>query len=65
MGSDGGGSEKSMDWKRTSGPEVAGFLDRWHWGWGGCGEKVGGVEDDAKGSGWLWVAGWLDRGVVL
>ena len=63
MGSDGGGSEKSMDWKSTLGPEVAGFLDRWHGG--GSREKVGGVEDDAKGSGWLWVAGWLDRGVVL
>ena len=55
MGSDGGGSEKSMDWNRTSGPEVAGFPDRRHRM--GVGEKkVGGVEDYAKGSdpgGWL------------
>lgn len=49
MGSDGGGSEKSVDWNCTPEPEVAGFLDRWHRMQVGE-EKVGGVEDDAKGS---------------
>lgn len=46
-----------MDWNHTSGPEVAEFLDRWH-RMGVGEEKVGGVEDDAKGSdpGW-WLAG--------
>lgn len=44
-----------MDWNRTSGPEVVGFPDRRH-RMGVGEEKVGGVEDYAKGSdpgGWL------------